>query len=1086
MNEWEKLEQAILAQEALRATLGDAIVEATIATLREKQAALEKANQRRVKQRKYITVLFADVSGFTKMSERMDAEDVGTVIKALWQRLDRVILQYGGMIDKHMGDAVMALFGAPTAQENDPERAVRAALAMQTEVKAFCQEYGGQLALRIGINSGQVILDVVGTTREYTAMGDAVNVASRMETAAPVGGILISQDTYQHVQGLFEVEVLLPMQVKGKADPIEVYVVKRALPHVFAGGVRGLAGVLQPMIGREQQLHELQDAFDTAVSERELQMITLAGEMGLGKTRLLEEFSQWLTAEAPLTWYLKGRTTYTSPYALIRNLFAIRFDIREQDSLEVLRQKLEQGMIDLLGEEGLASAHFIGQLVGYDFADSPYLRGLADDPQQVYEQALHDVVVLLETVATQQPLVIFLEDAHWADEASLDFVMELALRCQELPLLILTLARPSLYEKRPYWGEGRSFHTRLDLTPLSRRASQRLVRNILHQLLEERPSAGLLDLIVANAEGNPFYMEELVRMFYEDGTLLHFQEGQDVRVPPTLFGVLQARLDRLEAEEQTTVQQAAVIGRIFWDKAIDHLRQGEQQAGENLPEQFDQLRQRRFIEARVPSTFADASEYRFHNSLLRDTAYEAVLMSLRRRYHRLVAVWLAAQYGSARVAEKADEIGSHYEQAGAAADAAQWYGRAGDQAARTYALAVALQYYERALGLLGERPSRQRLHIYRGLSKVRYMQAQYEESVVAAQQMRTMATTLGDKPTEAEAWNLMALAQAWQGHYAVSWESAQTAESLAREAAAYGTLTQSLLRQGWNAYRLRQLDVAVTKANEAMHFSQQTADARQTADIRYLLLAIHNDLGRYEEALQYGQESLELSRALGDKYSIGSTLAGLGAVAEEKGDLAAALGYQQEALAVAESIGDKGNMMTALLNLGETYGKMGEGATAVAHLQQLLAMPESADISFLPLAYASLAHIYVSMDEGAQALSMAQQAVILAQARKHPYFMGKAWQALATVLSAMPLPPALAELGLEVTEDKLFLPLPVLKTTAAVCFAHSTALFASAGMKKEQVAVLEAWAEMEKAQEDMTISHQLQEQVSLLRRELFE
>jgi class 3 adenylate cyclase len=206
MTEWDRLEQAIQAQEALRSTLGDAVVDTTIATLREKQAAIEKANQDQKKQRKYITVLFADVSGFTKMSETRDAEEVGNIMQALWQRIDPTIVRHGGLIDKHIGDAVMALFGAPTAQENDAERAVRAALAMQAEVKTFCEEHHLSLALRIGINSGQVVLDLIGTTREYTALGDAVNVANRMEMAAPIGGILISQQTYLHVQGLLEVE----------------------------------------------------------------------------------------------------------------------------------------------------------------------------------------------------------------------------------------------------------------------------------------------------------------------------------------------------------------------------------------------------------------------------------------------------------------------------------------------------------------------------------------------------------------------------------------------------------------------------------------------------------------------------------------------------------------------------------------------------------------------------------------------------------------------------------------------------------------------------------------------------------------
>ena len=1086
MNEWKKLEQAILAQEALRATLGDAVVETTIAALREQQAVLEKANLARMKQRKYITVLFADVSGFTKLSETRDHEEINDMMKALWEHLDPVIVAHGGLVDKHIGDALMALFGAPTAQENDPERAVRAALALQAEVLAFGQKLGVDLSMRVGVNSGQATLDVVGSTKQYTATGDSVNVASRMETAAPVGGILISQDTYQHVQGLFEVEQQEPEWVKGKSEPIHTYVVKRALPHIFQGTKRGLVGIQQQMIGREQELRVLQNAFEVAVSERELQMITIVGEVGLGKTRLLQEFGQWLTAEAPLTWYLKGRPTYTSPYALTRSLFAIRFDIREQDDLVLVQEKLEQGMMSVLGEDGLARAHFVGQLVGYDFTDSPYLRGLAEEPQQVYQQALHDVVLLLQTVAAEQPIAIFLEDAHWADEASLDFVMALALRCRDLPLLIVTLARPGLYEKRPYWGEGRSFHTRRDLAPLLKRESRRLVSNVLQQLLGERPSNTLRDLIVTNAEGNPFYAEELIRMFHEDGTLADFHEGQEVRVPPTLFGVLQARLDRLTVAEQATLQQGAVVGRVFWDKAIAHLRQEDQQYAGTLLEQFDHLRQRRFIEARVPSVFAEAREFQFHNSLLRDTAYEAVLIKLRRRYHRQVAVWLAEQYGAARANEKADEIATHYELAGETVAAADWYGRAADQAARTYALDAAVHYYQKALMLSADEPSLQRISYLNGLGDVRRMQSQYDEAMVAFQEVKTLAVALQDTAAESRAWRQIGLVQGLQAQYEAAWESTTTAEALARQANDLEALGQALLGQGWAAYRRHNMETALGKVHEALQVMQQVGDAQQTARGRYLLLLLYTRLGHLDQAWQYGQEAQAVLTALGDKEALAAVLSGLGNVAEERGEWATSLHYDQEMLKLATEIGRTDYQMNALLNIGQTYVKLAEWDDAVASLQQLLSMPNSKKVSFFPLAQASLAQAYLGQEKLDEALSLAGQAVQTAQLSNHPYFLGAAWQALAMVLAQTADPPTLADLELTLDEDKLFLPAPALKTTAALCFAHSAALFDGMGMKQELMAVLELWAEMEAAQGDVPMSHQLEEQVSLLWWALYE
>jgi class 3 adenylate cyclase len=249
MNELEQLEQTIAALEAQRSILGNEVVETAIGPLREKLAALRSKQSPEAQQRKLITVLFADVSGFTNMSEQLDAEEVSEIINALWSRLDKTILEHGGYIDKHIGDAVMALFGAPTAQEDDTERAIRAALEMQAEIASWKAGFSDvnpllyslvqEIRMRIGINTGPVLLGMVGSSSEYTAIGDTVNLASRLEHAAPVGGVLISQDTYQHVRGIFDVTPLDPIQVKGKREPVQVYVVNARRPRSFRITTRG-------------------------------------------------------------------------------------------------------------------------------------------------------------------------------------------------------------------------------------------------------------------------------------------------------------------------------------------------------------------------------------------------------------------------------------------------------------------------------------------------------------------------------------------------------------------------------------------------------------------------------------------------------------------------------------------------------------------------------------------------------------------------------------------------------------------------------------------------------------------------------
>ncbi len=329
MSELEQLEQTIAALEAQRAILGDDVVETALGPLREKLAALQAKQSPEAQQRKLITVLFADVSGFTHMSEQLDHEEVSEIMNALWSRLDKTILDLGGFIDKHIGDAVMALFGAPTAQEDDPERAIRAALGMQTEIKNWKETFSEanltlhslvqNIQMRIGINTGPVLLGMVGTTGEYTAIGDAVNLASRLEHAAPVGGVLISQDTYQHVRGIFEVTPLAPIQVKGKIEPIQVYVVNARRPSSFRITTRGVEGIETRMIGREVELEKMQAALQTVMVAGGIHLINIVAEAGTGKSRLLYEFIKWLEEQHFALSLFKGRATpemMHAPYAL--------------------------------------------------------------------------------------------------------------------------------------------------------------------------------------------------------------------------------------------------------------------------------------------------------------------------------------------------------------------------------------------------------------------------------------------------------------------------------------------------------------------------------------------------------------------------------------------------------------------------------------------------------------------------------------------------------------------------------------------------------------------------------------------------
>ena len=1002
MSEREQLEQAISHLETQRAILGDAVVDPAIAALREKLVALEDVPTlpRRgglagvEEQRKQVTILFADISGFTAMSETMDAEEVRNTMNALWTRLDGTITSHGGMIDKHIGDAVMALFGAPTAREDDPERAIRAALAMQADMTAFREERKAELAVRIGINTGPVLLGEVGTTSEYTAMGDAVNLASRLEHAAPVGGILISHDTYRHVRGIFDVQPLDPIRIKGKAEPIQVYVVLRAKPRAFRMPTRGVEGIETRMIGREAELGQLQEALQATLRKGEARAITIVGEAGVGKSRLLYEFRNWLDLQAESIVIFRGRATQERsnlPYSLIRDLFAFRFEIQDSDPAAVAREKLEQGIVapwgtgDVEGTE--EKAHFIGQLIGFDFSESPHLRGIIGDARQIHDRAFHYVAEFFAAAAPpsgrreRRAVAIYLEDIHWADDGSLDLVDYLVWKCRRAPLLIIALTRPTLFERRPSWGvagapfESVQMHTRLELHPLSTQNSHRLVEEILQRVEDVPPD--LRDLIVRGAEGNPFYVEELIKMLIEDGVIVKGPERwrveterlAEVRVPPTLTGVLQARLDGLPPVERETLQRASVVGRVFWDSTVVRIYESAdgRTDGRETAAALRALQGKELVFERQASAFVEAREHIFKHAILRDVTYESVLRRLRRVYHAQAAAWLIEHSGE-RVGEYAGLIGEHYERAGERAQAAEWYGRAGRQAQDTYALETAADYYQKALALeerwewrkgqvealhvLGRRDEEQAgLRALEAASEapvfeVAYLWGQYYEAIgeysqahAEAERALAASRSRGDMTGEMRSLTMLGLIAYRQGddNRAKTWY--KEAESLFQGDESYSDVAAQASIQvlrGLGAVYLHQGDYeqAQTHFELGLALSRRGGDRASEAQmLNYLGQRAFNQRD-FAEAEAYHRQALEIRRAIGDRAGEGMSLYNLAMTVRNAGDYGQAQEYYSEALAIQQAIGDRWYEANILNSMGIMYHELGDLITAQTCLEQ--------------------------------------------------------------------------------------------------------------------------------------------------------
>ncbi|WP_218080764.1 tetratricopeptide repeat protein [Anthocerotibacter panamensis] len=962
ITERQQLEATITALEGQRALLGDGVVETALGPLREK---LERLNHQ--DQRKHVTVLFADVSGFTALAETMDPEDVRDLINRLWSRLDRLIIQRGGTVDKHMGDAVMALFGAPIAAEDDPERAIRVALDMQQEVERFNAELslnGFSLQMRIGLNTGPVLLGEVGSTKEYTAIGDTVNVANRLEGAAPKGGILASHNTYRHVRGIFEVEALEPLDIRGKAEPVQAYLVKAIKPRAFRMGTRGVEGIETRMVGRERELTALQDALRFVFQERRMQLIPVVAEAGLGKSRLLHEFTNWLEPLPEQVYFFKGRAgpqMSKSPYALLRDLFSSRFTILDSDRAQVVRDKLTAGVQTFMGPGVEEKAHFIGQLLGFDFSQSPYIRGILSDPKQIRDRAFHYATQFFQA-STRLPrmmgAVIFLDDLHWSDEGSLEFLKHLIEHSQGVPLLVVLLMRPVFFEDRPHWGAELA-QTRLDLRPLEREASLQLVREIL-QKVPEIPMS-LQDLVVHGAEGNPFYLEELIKMLIDDGVVV---KGRDtwtirqerlarLRVPPTLTGVLQARLEGLSTCQLTVLQRGSVLGRVFWDTAVEALNAGA--PCEEIREALTDLRSKEFVFSREEISFVGTQEYAFKHALLHEVVYETILRKLRPSYHRQAAEWLIAQSGE-RVAEYAGVIGEHLELAGDK-EAYSWYRLAGETAQAAYANNVAIDYYQRTLTLA---PIEEQSAVMLKLGEVWQLTGKWAEAEQSYRQALDRAQVTGNRKVTAQCMRFIGELLRMKGASDDAWVWLEQALIEFKALGDTAGISRTMGNMGVVHWYHNEYDRALACYEEQIKIATKINDLKSIASAMGNVGIVYLQQGKYALALECCQQQLKIYNEIGDKLYLVNAKCNMGIIYYEQGDYSSALIYFQESLYTAHEIDHLVGITDAILNIGVLYHDHGDHLYAQkCYEKKLQLVYKIGDYTGNAMAIINLAEIYI-------------------------------------------------------------------------------------------------------------------------------
>jgi class 3 adenylate cyclase/tetratricopeptide (TPR) repeat protein len=627
-------------------------------------------------ERRVITVLFVDLVGFTARAEHLDPEDVRAILTPYHECVRREIESFGGIVEKFIGDAVMAVFGAPTAYGDDAERALRAAFAVRESVRQMNEDDPKlELHLRLAANTGDAIvsLDARPALGEAMVAGDVVNTASRLQQVAPLDGIVAGRETYAATRAAIEFEPMAAVEVKGKRDPVEAWIALRALT---AAGERPISGT---MIGRTRELNALRGIWDQVAAERTPHLVTVFGPAGVGKTRLGLEFAR--TVEELGGRAVRGRSLpyrESSAYGAFATHVKQFCRIFESDTVEVGLEKLRTTTADLFAaEEAAMVAGHLAILLGYDTA-----RQVEDR-----ETLFLSVRRFIEGVAKDRPTMLVFEDVHWADTGLLQLIEFLAAQLHDLPLLVLALARPELLDSRPGWGGGLLAYSAVRLGPLTDEEAAELARQRLPDLAEDAVHERLAALI-ETAGGNALFVEQLAATMAEAPP-----STADVPLPTTVKGLVAARLDALPTTERRLLLDAAVGGKVFWRGALDTTDDDAE-----LGALLGALERRDLIRREAVSSIENDEQYAFTHVLIRDVAYELLPRARRQQRHADLARFL--ERATAEVGEATAATARHWRDSGDQARAIDYFIAAAEQAERGWAKEQALALYREALKLV--------------------------------------------------------------------------------------------------------------------------------------------------------------------------------------------------------------------------------------------------------------------------------------------------------------------------------------------------------------------------------------------------
>ncbi len=970
----------------------------------------EMAGERRV-----VTMLFCDLRGSTAAAEHLDPEEWTEIINGAFEQMIRPVYKYDGTVARLMGDGLLAFFGAPIAHEDDPQRAVLAGLDIVDQISAYGervnQSRGIDINVRVGINTGLVVVGVMGSDlrMEYSAMGDAINLAARMEQTAEPGTVQIAQDTYKLVKPLFEFEDLGAISIKGKTDPVSTYrVTGRKEKPGLQRGVEGLHGVLA---GRGAELAVFQDIL-SQVQRSFGHIVCVIGEAGLGKSRLIREAKRSLGNGPALYWIETEALSYEThqPYAPFQRLIRRLSNISPGDSAEQVRGKLAV-LHDQFEEPYRVRVQRVFEAL-FDLEND----GEARLEGEAFKRELYEMMpVLWRRRFSGQPTVLVFEDLHWSDPASIELLLHLFPLTAEIPLVLICALRPE--RSGPAWQvkmtADEKFHylyTEIAVGPLSDEQVNEMIDGLLiHTDLPQSLRARILE----SASGNPFFVEEVIRSLIDrqalvaeeieqDGQKTLFwraqENGQLIEFPDSLKSLVASRIDHLDEAARQLLQTAAVIGRSFYRRVLEAIEDRSQEASQAIERELNLLLRLEIIQeaARLPEL-----EYRFSHPLTQEVVYETILFKRRRELHRRVGQTLEELFPD-QLGRFAPLLAYHFAEGDLQEKAFDYYLMAGDAAARLYANIEALDHYTRALDLIKRvDPGYQKLEtVYAGRGRALELLARYEEALDNYRAMQQLALDRDDKRlglaakmAQATIYSIPSKVNDAGLSLQLSKEARALAHELGEKTAEAKINWNLMLHYQWASF---QFDEAVGYGEAAVKIARESNLTAELGPFLNDLALIYFSLGRLDESLQALEESRDRLRGGNNLPLLALNLTSSSTVQFLIGNNEPAQTLMEEAEKINRSIENNWGLAGSFYYRGLMHLINGSWGDALANLNGSIALCERVALLLLPASLLAKASYCLFVGNTETGLSLCQRSLKLFEEHM-PFLRGYPWGVMSAL-----------------------------------------------------------------------------------------